>query len=310
MTTADGRTTNTRPDSRSPRCYHIRPGGLEYRREPATAKNVPGRLFGRFSSPATGLKQGVREVADAAAGLPKKDLSRGRFPPISQKRIIFRNRLLKLPGRAGLLACPLVVIRRVRKPVLLLCVRYLPCGLPVGRASDARTAPFGAEPIDRGLSGCLLIPKPRGVRKCPASTGGLSTDGRAVLSGFLATPVARAVESKCRRLDKVAACGRRSTIMWEAGWVAGLLIGASVIGVAVLLAAVLWRPLRNRKREAQLARARQEFHRQRERLEAKFLQLAGRSGKPRGLEWTNCDFENEVVYAGPFRPESCRPSWA
>jgi hypothetical protein len=67
--------------------------------------------------------------------------------------------------------------------------------------------------------------------------------------------------------------------------------------VAVLAAAVMWRPIRNRKREAQVARARQDFHRVRERLEAKFLQLASESGKPRGLEWTNCDFENEVVYA-------------
>jgi hypothetical protein len=85
--------------------------------------------------------------------------------------------------------------------------------------------------------------------------------------------------------------------MWESGWGLAILIGVAVIGVAGMLAAVLWRPLRNRKREAQLARARQDFHRQRERLEAKFFQLAGRSGKPRGLEWTNCDFENEVTYA-------------
>jgi hypothetical protein len=87
------------------------------------------------------------------------------------------------------------------------------------------------------------------------------------------------------------------TIMWESGWGIAILIGASVIAIAVLILAVLWRPLRNRKREAQLVRARHDFHRQRERLEAKFLQLAGRSGKPRGLEWTNCDFEDEVVYA-------------
>jgi hypothetical protein len=50
-------------------------------------------------------------------------------------------------------------------------------------------------------------------------------------------------------------------------------------------------------RENQLARARKEFHQQRERLEAKFFTLAARSGKPRGLEWVRCDFEDDVIYA-------------
>ena len=82
--------------------------------------------------------------------------------------------------------------------------------------------------------------------------------------------------------------------MWEAGWGIGLFVGALVIG---LLIAALWRPLRKRKLEMQLARARQDFHRYRERLEAKFFTLAAQSGKPRGLEWTGCDFEDEVIYA-------------
>ena len=82
--------------------------------------------------------------------------------------------------------------------------------------------------------------------------------------------------------------------MLESGWELAALVGLAVV---VLVAAALWRPWRNRKREAQLIRARQDFHRQRERLEAKFFQLAGQSGKPRGLEWTNCDFEDDVVYA-------------
>ncbi len=50
-------------------------------------------------------------------------------------------------------------------------------------------------------------------------------------------------------------------------------------------------------REQQLARASRDFHRQRERLEARFMSLAGRSGKPRGLEWVRCDFEDDVIYA-------------
>lgn len=70
------------------------------------------------------------------------------------------------------------------------------------------------------------------------------------------------------------------------------------IGLVVLSSILLiWRPARHAFREAQLARLRKDFHRQRERLEAKFFQLAARSGKPRGLRWTGCDFEDDVVYA-------------
>ncbi len=49
--------------------------------------------------------------------------------------------------------------------------------------------------------------------------------------------------------------------------------------------------------KAEFETARREFHIQRERLEAKFFELASHSGKPRGLRWTECDFENDVTYA-------------
>lgn len=72
---------------------------------------------------------------------------------------------------------------------------------------------------------------------------------------------------------------------------------AVALVVVIATAALVWRPIRARLRENQLARARRDFHRQRERLEAKFLTLAGRSGKPRGLDWVRCDFEDDVIYA-------------
>jgi len=82
----------------------------------------------------------------------------------------------------------------------------------------------------------------------------------------------------------------------EHWWI--LLIAASAgLGVAVGVALLVWRPLRQNWRESQLARYRKEFHRQRERLEAKFFQIASSSGRPRGLDWTGCDFDNDVVYA-------------
>lgn len=75
-------------------------------------------------------------------------------------------------------------------------------------------------------------------------------------------------------------------------WVcAGL---AAALGAA---AAALWRPWQSARLAGQLRLAQRDFQLQREQLEAKFLSLAAASGKPRGLRWTRCDFENEMAYA-------------
>ncbi len=81
--------------------------------------------------------------------------------------------------------------------------------------------------------------------------------------------------------------------MQEAIWwiLAAVAVACAVVGV------VVWRPLRAAQREKLLARARREFHRQREQLEARFLKRAGSGGKPRGLRWSDCDFDNDVTYA-------------
>ncbi|MDZ4818396.1 MAG: hypothetical protein SGJ20_05425 [Planctomycetota bacterium] len=71
---------------------------------------------------------------------------------------------------------------------------------------------------------------------------------------------------------------------------------ASVVCAAVVIA-LAWRPMREARRERVLAEAKRQFHRSRERLEAKFVQQAGNSGKPRGLRWVDCDFDNDVTYA-------------
>jgi hypothetical protein len=78
------------------------------------------------------------------------------------------------------------------------------------------------------------------------------------------------------------------------GWV--------VHGITVLIGlgiawAIAWGPIRARLREQELQRARRDFHRQREHLEARFVRLASASGKPRGLEWVRCDFGDDVIYA-------------
>jgi hypothetical protein len=65
-------------------------------------------------------------------------------------------------------------------------------------------------------------------------------------------------------------------------------VGAFVVGgVAV---GVFWRPLRTFGQDVQSERAREHFVLQRERLEAQFFTAASASGKPRGLRWTNCEF--------------------
>ena len=72
----------------------------------------------------------------------------------------------------------------------------------------------------------------------------------------------------------------------------------AVAVLAVLVAAMfLWPIVARRRREAKLASARGEFQRRREWLEAHFLTLASGSGRPRGLSWKDCEFDNGVVFA-------------
>lgn len=73
-----------------------------------------------------------------------------------------------------------------------------------------------------------------------------------------------------------------------------ILVLGIVVGVGVGLA---WRPLRSWGREVQVERARELFRLQRERLEAKFFTAAAATGKPRGLRWKDCNFENAVELA-------------
>ena len=69
---------------------------------------------------------------------------------------------------------------------------------------------------------------------------------------------------------------------------------AAVAGLAVFLA---FRPIHAARRAEQLARACRDFHRQREPLEARFIERAAASGKPRGLHWLDVEFDDDVVYA-------------
>jgi hypothetical protein len=86
-------------------------------------------------------------------------------------------------------------------------------------------------------------------------------------------------------------------------WIA---VSAGACAAAGVMAALLFRPVRSALRASRYERARRDFHRCRERLEAKFFQLAAASGKPRGLRWTSCDFEDDVSYARDRRSGELR----
>lgn len=70
---------------------------------------------------------------------------------------------------------------------------------------------------------------------------------------------------------------------------------AGVAALAIIL--IAWRPIRGAVREARFAQDRRDFHRQRERLEARYLHLAANSGRAPHLRWSDCEFSNDVTYA-------------
>jgi hypothetical protein len=74
-----------------------------------------------------------------------------------------------------------------------------------------------------------------------------------------------------------------------------LLIGLTTAAIGII--ALGLRPMSRLLRERRFNRARQAFRLCRERLEAKFVELASSSGRPRGLRWMDCEFQDEVTFA-------------
>jgi hypothetical protein len=89
-----------------------------------------------------------------------------------------------------------------------------------------------------------------------------------------------------------------TVFLGAASWATAQWIGAAVILLtAVIAGAFAIRRQWAHARRRQLAEAKLQFHRLREQLEAKFLQTAGLTGRPRGLRWADCEFEHDVAYA-------------
>ncbi len=58
-----------------------------------------------------------------------------------------------------------------------------------------------------------------------------------------------------------------------------------------------WKPIRRWRRKREAEQALQVFRLQREMLEAKFFDMASAQGKPRGLRWLECDWQDRVTFA-------------
>ena len=73
-----------------------------------------------------------------------------------------------------------------------------------------------------------------------------------------------------------------------------IVAGLAIVGTVI---AVVSYPVARAIGERRILKARQEFRRRREWLEAEFVDRAANSGKPRGLRWTRCDFDDAIHYA-------------
>lgn len=80
-----------------------------------------------------------------------------------------------------------------------------------------------------------------------------------------------------------------------------LLVAAGALAGILVTGALLWKPIRRHRREDEERKAIQRFRLQREQLEARFFDLASLQGKPRGLRWLECDWQNAVTFARDTR---------
>ncbi len=71
-----------------------------------------------------------------------------------------------------------------------------------------------------------------------------------------------------------------------------ILISLSLLVLGFVVALALWL-----RRGPSVYEAPRLFRMQREHLEADFLRAAAASGKPRGLRWKACDWDDEVLFA-------------
>jgi len=71
----------------------------------------------------------------------------------------------------------------------------------------------------------------------------------------------------------------------------------SAVAALAVVVAWTWFALRRVMPQSRVAEARRAFHRQRERLEAKFVQIGSTPARSNSPRWTDCDFEDDVTFA-------------
>ena len=74
-----------------------------------------------------------------------------------------------------------------------------------------------------------------------------------------------------------------------------------LVAAVILAGLFVWRSMRTASRQARFDATRRDFHTQRERLEAKFVQLASADAQPNSphsahWDWADCDFDDDVAY--------------
>jgi NADH:ubiquinone oxidoreductase subunit K len=81
-------------------------------------------------------------------------------------------------------------------------------------------------------------------------------------------------------------------------WMPMIAVVLSVAAASLVVLAIylLWHPRRKTLRSFRLVQAKRRFHLQRERLEAKFIQLVAAHGKPNAPRWADCTFADDVAY--------------
>jgi hypothetical protein len=80
--------------------------------------------------------------------------------------------------------------------------------------------------------------------------------------------------------------------MFELSWII-----MSALALVAIIGGLTWRPVRQCWQKSRFAEARRDFHRQRERLEARFLRLGAANAKPEMPPWMDCEFDDDVAYA-------------
>lgn len=75
----------------------------------------------------------------------------------------------------------------------------------------------------------------------------------------------------------------------------------TVVVAVLVLIPLAARFLAPRMQAREVRRAIEQFRVERERLEARFFDLASVAGKPRGLRWLDCDWQSDVTFARDVR---------